>query len=568
MSLKNQWHERSWPKVLAAFLINAAFLALMLTCFEPRFETNDDVLMSKFVDGQFSVKTAYVPFVNICLGAFLKLLYTLGGDGFNWYSFVQYAVLYLGFTAITWVLLKRFRLFPALVMTALIFGAIGTDAYLSMNFSKPAAVATVGGMALILCAMENEKPSIVTIVCGVVLGLMGYVWRFEEFGICALITAGVCIVPVYEKLFEQRGVEIKQRLGSALRYLVPFVLLAASAVALLLVNTWAWNRPSHAEYTEFDMTRSLLIDFYIPDYAEMPEVYDELEMDENFVYMMKKWSFYDTEKFTKENMDKLIAVRDEFVPRKTLGECLGVFLNECLGGFLVERPIGAFVFMLALWLACGKRGFKHWLSLAYMAGMFFVIYMFMIWSERYLANRVDIGLFLALALGLSFLISPEKLKSEKLLLVAVLCLSLFISNRASRSQCIYNEHNTIEDKSTDKAAIERVLEDDEHLYFVKVWSIDHEMYGPLECAPAGYADRLVHIGGWSMHHPVIESILKEYNVENPYRDIVNHDGCYIIDEDIERTVAYISKYYYPDARATLIEPLSGETNLKIYKITA
>ena len=71
-----------------------------------------------------------------------------------------------------------------------------------------------------------------------------------------------------------------------------------------------------------------------------------------------------------------------------------------------------------------------------------------------------------------------------------------------------------------------------------------------------------------MHHPVIESILKEYNVENPYRDIVHHDGCYIIDEDIERTVAYISKYYYPDARATLIEPLSGETNLKIYKITA
>ena len=84
MSLKNQWQERDWLKVLVAFVINAAFLALMLTCFEPRFETNDDVLMSKFVDGQFSVKTAYVPFINICLGAFLKLLYTIGGDGFNW----------------------------------------------------------------------------------------------------------------------------------------------------------------------------------------------------------------------------------------------------------------------------------------------------------------------------------------------------------------------------------------------------------------------------------------------------------------------------------------------------
>ena len=556
-------------KLLLAVLINAAFLAVMLSCFAPRFETNDDVLMSKFVDGQFSVKTAYVPFINICLGAFLKLLYTVGGDGFNWYSFVQYTVVFLGFTAITWVLLKRFRLFPALVMTALILGATGTDTYLSMNFSKPAAVATVGGMTLLLHAMsgENHGAKKLPVVCGVVLGLLGYVWRFEEFGICALLMAGVCIVHLLEGWFDGSGLSVKTRLGSAMRYLAPFVLLATMAVGLLVVNTVAWKQPAISDYYSFDMTRSLLIDFYIPDYEEMPQVYDELEMDENFVYMMQKWSFYDTEKFTKENMDKLIAVRDQHVPRQTIGECLGTFLNKCLGGFLLERPIGAFAFMLVLWLACGKRSLKEWLCVAYMLGMFFVIYMFMIWSERYLANRVDIGLFLSLAVGFSFLMDKEKLNDEKLLCTAVLCLSLFISYRASRSTCILDEHNTLEDKSSAKAAIQRLLEDDEHLYFVKVWSIDHEMYGPLETAPAGYADKLVHIGGWSMHHPVVVDILKSYDIENPYKDIVNHEQCYIIDEDIERTIAYISKYYYPNARAELIEPISSETDLKIYKIT-
>ena len=518
MSLKTKWEQSALLKVLAAFVINALFLAFMLTCFEPIFETNDDVLMSKFVDGQLAVKTAYVPFINICLGAFLKLLYTIGGDGFNWYSFVQYTVLYLGFTAITWVLLKRFKLLPALVMTGIVFAAIGTDCYLSMNFSKPAAVATVGGMALIACGMEGERWNRLPVIFGIALGLMGYVWRFEEFGICALIMAGVCVVPVLKRLFESPESGIRLRLGSALRYLVPFMTLAVLAVGLLGINTWAWNRPHIADYTEFDMTRSLLIDFYIPDYKEMPEVYDQLEMDENFVYMMKKWSFYDTEKFTKENMDKLIAVRDDFVPRKSIGECLGVFLNKCLGGFLLERPVGAALFMLALWLACGRRGWKEWLSLAYMFGIFLMIYMFMIWSERYLANRVDIGLFLALAVGLSFHLRPEKLEDEQLLLIAVLCISVFISYRESRSRMTIDEHNTIEDKSFDKAAIERILEDDEHLYFVKVWSIDHEMYGPLECPPAGYADKLVHIGGWSMHHPVIEDILASYEIENPYKE--------------------------------------------------
>ena len=569
MRLKETWEKRGWMKLLAALLINAAFLALMLTCFAPRFETNDDVLMSKFVDGQFSVKSAYMPFINICLGWVLKMLYTVGGDGFNWYSFCQYAVLFLGFTAITWVLLRRFRLFPALVMTAIILGAVGTDSYLSMNFSKPAGIATVGAMSLIAYGMRNETGRVMKapVLLGIVLGAMGYVWRFEEFGVCALIMAGVCIVPVYELLFENRELRIKARIGAALRYLAPFAALAAVAVGLLGINIWAWNRDEIADYYEFDMTRSLLIDFYLPEYSAMPEVYDELGMDENFVYMMKAWSFYDTEKFTKENMDKLIAVRDEFVPRNTIGQSLYVFFNKCLGGFLEERPIGAFVFMLALWLACGRRRLKEWLSLGYMGGLFFVIYMVLIWSERYLINRIDIGMFLALAMALTFFMEPKKLNDEKLLLCSLLCLSLFISYRSSRSTLKLDEHNTIEDKSASKAAIERILEDDEHLYFVKVWSIDHEMYSPMECPPAGYADKLVHIGGWSMHHPVIEDILDSYDIENPFKDIVNHPDCYIIDNDISRTIGYISHYYYPDAEAHLIEPLSSETNLKIYRIT-
>ncbi len=567
MKIQTQ-RQDGWMKLALAFAINAAFLALMLTCYTPIFETNDDVLMSKFVDGQFSVKTAYVPFINIVLGWALKMLYVLGGDGFNWYSFSQYALLFLGFTAITWVLLRRFRLFPALVMTAFILFAVGTDSYLSMNFSKPAAVATVGGMALMLYALRNECGRLMKLpmALGFVMAAVGFMWRFESFGVCALIMAGVCIVPVYEKLFMAKDMGLGARLMAALRCIAPFAALACTALGLFLFNNWAWDREEIGGYYKFDVTRSLLIDFYIPDYDEMPQVYDELEMDENFVYMMKKWSFYDTEKFTQENMEKLIAVRDEFVPRKSLGECLGVFLNECLHGFFIERPIGAFAFMLALWLACGKRELKHWLSIGYMGAMFFVLYLFMIWSERYLANRVDMGLFLALAVGLSFLMDAEKLRGEKLMLISLLCLSLFISLRASRWQLIDGEHNTLEDKSASKAAIEQLLQADDKLYFVKVWSIDHEMYTPLECAPAGYADKLVHIGGWSMHHPVIVDILEKYDIENPYRDIVNHPDCYIIDNDIERTVNYIAKYYYPNAEAELIEPLSSDTDLKIYRI--
>ena len=169
-----------YGRVLLALGINLLFLAAMLSLFAPMWETNDDLFMSKFVDGQLSHKTIYVPYINILLGAVLKGLYAAFGNGFNWYSLCQYLAIFLGFTAITWVLLRRFRLFPALVQTALILGAFAADCYLSMNFSKAGAVGTVGGMALMLTAQERfeGKPRRHLLILGVLLGLSAFLWRW------------------------------------------------------------------------------------------------------------------------------------------------------------------------------------------------------------------------------------------------------------------------------------------------------------------------------------------------------------------------------------------------------
>ena len=568
MKLKEQWNSRAWPRILLAFTLNAAFLLVMLCLFAPMWETNDDLFISKFFDGQLAHKTAYAPFINICLAWLMKTAYTVFGDGFNWYSAGQYLILYLGFTAITWTLLRRYRLGPALVMTAAILGAFGTDCYLSMNFSKPAAVGVVGGMALMLQALRNGGGRVqkTPLVLGLLLGLSGYLWRFEEFGICALLMACGCLGGLFEIGRGNRALSVGARLRQYLRFLAPFLLLAVCAVGLFAVDQAAWKRPGTADYLEFNRTRSRFIDFQMPEYLQMPEVYDSVGMDENFVYMMKKWSFYDIERFNQENVETLIAARDELIPRRTLGECLGVFLNQCLMGFTYDRPFAGFALLLVLWLACGKRRAGTWVTLGCMGGLFCVIYLIMIWADRFLANRVDIGLFLAMAVVMSFALDAEKLKTEKLLLTAVLLLSLFVTWRMNRAYCWLDLHNTIEDKSGEKAAIARILEDDEHLYLTKIWAVDHQLYTPLETPPAGYFDRLMLIGGWSMGHPEIKAVLDNWDIENPYHDMVNRDDILLIDNDIDRTLAFLRMAYYPKARAELVEPLSGETGFSIYHI--
>ena len=246
---------------------------------------------------------------------------------------------------------------------------------------------------------------------------------------------------------------------------------------------------------------------------------------------------------------------------------LGFYLQKCLPGFPLDRPFAGFAFLLALWLACGRRRARDWIGFFCMLAVFHGIYYVFILSDRPLANRVDIGLFLSMAAGLCFLLDEQKLGREKLTLTAVLVLSLFVTWRANRPYCRFDSHNTIEDKSFDKAAVERLLADEEHLYFVKLWSMDHNLYGPLETPPAGYADRLVHIGGWSMHHPAIEELLEQWQIENPWRDLIGREDIRLIDQDVERSLRYLRRWYAPGAEAERIEPLSTETELPIYRIT-
>ena len=569
MSLKEQWNQKAWPRVLLALGLNAVFLLVMLCFFAPMWETNDDLFISKFFDGQMAHKTMYAPFINICLGWLMKTVYSLFGDGFNWYSAAQYLLLYLGFSAVTWVLLRRYRPGPALVMTAVLLGAFGTDCYLSMNFSKPAAVGTVGGMALMLHAVRSDggRTRKMPLSLGFVLALCGYVWRFEEFGVCAVLMACGVLALLIERGAKNRSFPLGERVRQYLRLIAPFALLAVCATGLFALDYAVWQRPEAGGFRAFNNTRSSFIDFQTPEYSEMPEVYDSVGMDENFVYMMKKWSFYDTERFNQKNLETLIAARDELIPRRTPGECLGVFLNKCLMGFTLDRPFAGFALMLVIWLACGKRRAGTWISLGAMAGLFGGIYLAMIYADRFLANRVDIGLFLAMAVVLSFALDTEKLKAEKLLLTAVLLLSLFITWRMNRAYCWLDRHNTIEDKSSEKAAIARILEDDEHLYLTKIWAIDHQLYTPLETPPALFADKLLLIGGWSMGHPEIEAVLDRWSIENPYRDLVNREDVRLIDHEIDRTLAYLRAAYYPDAKAEAVEPLSEETGLMIYRIT-
>ena len=566
---REQWHKNGRLRLLAALLVNAGLLLVLLCCFTPRFETNDDVLMSKFVDGQMGEKSAYIPFINIVLGFFLKLLYTMGGEGLNWYSISMYALMLAAFTAMTWVLLMRFRPLVAWSMAAVILMTVGLNSYLYPCFSKTCAVAVAGGLCLMLYAMGDgmEKPKRLPLVLGLVMAVMGFLWRYEEFFAVAALMAPVGLVQVLELLRKTGGEKPGQRLIRVWRYARPFLLLILLVLLLFGLDRFLWTRGDYAFFTEYNDARSMLVDFStLPDYEQMQQVYDSLDMDENAVYFLKNWSFYDTEKFSLEKIRAVLDARNSVTTKQSPGECLGIFLDKALPGLAGTLAGMGFALMLMLWLACGRHRWQDWLGLGISFGFFGLIYLLMIYQNRYLANRVDMGLLLALMLTMSFLMDEAKLRNDRIFCALLIALALAVGLYTNKNVCKLSDQYDVEDKSAKKAAIEQLLADEEHLYLCKVWSIDHELYTPLETAPAGFADRIVLLGGWSLYHPSIEHVLEAYEIENPYPDMIGNEQVRLIDSDVERTLAYLREYYDPDAQAEPVEPLSTETGLKVYRI--
>lgn len=567
--LREKWNRDRGIRLAAALLLNVLFLLLMLSCFTPRFETNDEVLMSKFVDGQMAEKSAYIPFINIVLGFFLKLEYSLLGESLNWYSISQYALMFCGFTAMTWVLLRRFRPLAAMGMTAVILMTVGVNSYLYPAFSKVSAVAAAGGLSLMLYAGEKEQGKARTMILGFVMAVLGYLWRFEEFFGVAALLAPVGLTAMMGILEKSKGELLKLRMRKTFAYARPFLLLLVMVLLLFGFDRFMWTRGDYAYFTRYNDTRSMLVDYgELPDYEQMQEVYDALDMDENAVYFLKNWNFYDTEKFPLEQMEAVLAARDSWMSQKSPGECLGVFLDEAVPGLAKTLAFFAPALMLMLWLSCGGRSLRHWLGLLLSLGFFGIIYLLMIYQNRYLANRMDMGLLLALALVMSFMMDGEKLKRDVLLCCILAALAAFTGLYMNKNVCLYSGQYAVEDKSSQKAAVELLLEDEEHLYLCKVWSIDHEIYGPLETAPAGFADKIVLLGGWSLYHPSIEHVLEKWGIENPYPDMIDDPQVLLIDKDIERTVEYLQKYYEPSARAEKLEQLSADTGLEIYRIVS
>ena len=68
-----------------------------------------------------------------------------------------------------------------------------------------------------------------------------------------------------------------------------------------------------------------------------------------------------------------------------------------------------------------------------------------------------------------------------------------------------------------------------------------------------------------MENPIWKAKLAEYNIENPYRDLINKEHVYLVDHKIDLTLQYIREYYNENVEA---EKLQDNGRWPVYRLVS
>lgn len=540
-----------------AFFSNLAMMLLMVLIMRPGFETNDDIVFAELGSGLRGVKDAHLVFQNYGLGLLYRLLYQITGR-LPWYTIVQYAVLLLAFTAVTYVLLNRLEGYSGLYLSAILVLGFGYEGYIHLQFTKTGGIATAAGVFLLLYELSREKFHTGEILAAVLLSTAGFMYRSDQFLASGGLMAGAGLFYLLDLKTRFDGKMWKQ-LGASV------AALAVLFAAVFAVDRWdahMYQTPEWQEYQEFNQLRSQLLDYGFPDYDSNQDLYEELGISREALQLYQNWNFNDTEKFTTDVMRRLTEQKTR---RPLTGKTVIGFLKRFPGDLLKLPMFYFFGGFFLLWLIFGKKDKKSLLSAILELILLTAVYFYLYYQGRYMVNRVDVGLWFSGCLSVLWILSAERLRwleGRKGILLAtagvLLCQILWYSDWR------INTSTVPEARVAQRAVLETIGTDKEHIYLAKSGTLSEIVcYGPFDRMPETLLDNIYWFGGWECRTPEYTQAMAEDGIRNPYRDVINNDRVYLVDDDIELTLKYIQEYYEPSAQAVFVKTVG---NVNLYQI--
>ena len=549
--------KQKYRKISVALISNLLILGAMAAVMRPSFETNDDIVFAELGSGLRGVKDAHLVFQNYGLGMIYRFLYGVTGR-LPWYTIVQYMILFAAFTVVTYVLISRLGEISGLCLFVILACGFGYEGYIHLQFTKTAGIAATAAVFLLLHLLEQEKYSWWGIAGGILLAVIAYMYREDQFWASCGLMAGAGVLFLFN-LRKYRNKKLR-RIGICV---LTFGVLLLSVFGVDRWDSSKYRSAEWKEYQEFNQLRSELLDYGFPDYDSNQEIYEELGISREAYKLYKSWNFNDTEKFDTEVMKKLVDLKQK---RPLTIRTVTAFLRRFPSDLLRMPMFYFFAVFAVLWLLCGKKDVFSVISVLAECLLLVAVYFYLYYQGRYMVNRVDVGLWFSACLVMLWIFSSGEVRymnTKVSVLLCMICVALgqFMMYKDWRLAT----SSIPEARVSQRAVLETIGTDKEHTYLAKSGMLSEIVcYGPFDRMPENLLDNVYWFGGWECRTPGYTRAMEVHGIINPYRDVVNNENIYLVDDNIDLTLKYIRQYYAENAEAVFVKTIG---NVDVYQIT-
>ena len=544
--------------LIYSLLINAAALIANALIFMPNWETNDDLALLEIVCGAHGLYDYHLINESTILGRGLVFLYS-HIPHIPWYTVAQYFFLFIAFTVVTYIIFDTFEKSAAIPIVIGFLIVFSYECYVWLQFTKTAGVVMGAAAFAVLSAFRQEKTRKGLLTVGGILAIIACYYRLNQ-ALCVGAFFGGCGIFILVRLIKA---ESKKSLRDFIIFAAVFVVIMGAS---LTVEHFDYSSQKWQDYARFDDARTTIYDYYFPDYGAYHEMYESIGVDETAHALLGGWTFEDRDKFTIEAFETIASV----APKKVINrDFIKAFIKTVPKGLL---RVGGFYYAMALallWFIKGKKDRWNIPGVVYLilatGGIYFLLY----YRGRYLINRVDVGIWAGISLVIIFMLGAKRFKMHWIIGAVIIAIALVVlpyTVKIERSMR-WRPGNNAEIQTMRKnsrAVCNAVHGDQDHLYLLRTSGLPFgQAYNAFADVPFGIADNIYPLGSWTSRTPFKDSVLEKYDIENPIKDMIDDPDVYIVDPDIGSTLAYIRKWYAPNAEAI---PFEIHPGVPLYKI--
>lgn len=552
--------------LIFALIQNCICLLLSVFAFHPHFEENDDVIIAFIAEGVYGARDSHLVYANYCLGDLLKCLYQICPD-IRWHSMLQYVFLLLGFTAVSYILIREKK--HGKLLSTLFLLCTFYEAYVSLQYTKTAAIVSVSGYMILLYGLRlirrGERSREGFIMASLLLLAYGFTLRSSSF----YLATAVFLLPItYEIWSVRKETETGHQKKLLIAYLTCFAALAVVIVAFWFIDRTAYtSQKDWNAYTVFNEKRMELLDYRydLMDYDTHGEELEAAGISENDALLYLTWQFADSGVF---NMSLMNQVLEDAAPRSVdmaMFKRMAEHLYEEVYGLsaLVLGAIG-----LIVWLFL-SRDRKNYILLAYVGIVLAAVLFYYEYSGRW-NHRVVIAVFFATFMLLIQYGTNGGQYAERKPLLLMIGICIFLNmGLFLKDSFAYNDYMRGEAvKAAEFNAY--TMENEGELFLIDPFTDQQAYrYDVFKSYPEGAFENCTYFGGWLARSPIYSDVLERFGYHNVFQALKSaaaDERIYLVDDHYpEQKLQYLEEHYGKSLTLERVETLDGYAVYRLCK---